>query len=153
MLAIDCHLALTGIGYEGLDICSFVDQLEHDGVSVVVDVRLTPVSRKPGFSKRRLSETLAAAGMEYRHAPALGNPKWNRAGFGGTDADRDAARQTFAALLASQDASTWLTDIAQLAAEQRVALLCFEADQRRCHRDVVCDGVLTRAAQLQERLG
>lgn len=152
MLAIDYHLALTGIGYEGLDIGALVDQLECDGVSMLVDVRLTPISRKPGFSKRRLSETLAAAGIEYQHAPALGNPKWNRAGFGGTDTERDAARQTFAGLLAGQDASVWLTDIARLAAERHVALLCFEADQRRCHRDVVCDGVVNRAAELH-RLG
>ncbi|WP_329258722.1 DUF488 domain-containing protein [Actinoallomurus sp. NBC_01490] len=152
MLTVDHHLALTGIGYEGLDIAAFVDQLERDEVSTVVDVRLTPISRKPGFSKRRLSDTLTAAGIEYLHAPALGNPKWNRAGFGGTDHERHAAREAFAAMLTSSDAEAWLTDIARLAAERHVALLCFEADQQRCHRDVVCEGVQARAAALHDRL-
>ncbi|MEU6365372.1 DUF488 family protein [Streptomyces sp. NPDC046931] len=39
--------------YEGRDIDSFVASLLDAQIDVVADVRLTPISRKPGFSKTR----------------------------------------------------------------------------------------------------
>ncbi len=50
-------------------------------VNVLVDVRLTPLSRKPGMSKRQLADALTAVGVEYLHLPALGNPRDNRDAF------------------------------------------------------------------------
>lgn len=128
---------LIGVGYQGHDLQSLLAGLAHEGVSVVVDVRLTPISRKRGFSKRLLAEALADAGIGYRHLPELGNPKDNRAGFGGDEEELRQARSRFAARLADEPAVEALTEVARLASTQRVALLCFEADQRRCHRDVI----------------
>lgn len=48
---------------------------------MLVDVRLTPLSRKPRLSKTKLAAALADVGIEYVHHRALGNPKDNRAGF------------------------------------------------------------------------
>nr|WP_305120740.1 helix-turn-helix domain-containing protein [Streptomyces sp. BpilaLS-43] len=45
---------LWSAGYEGRDIESFVASLVDSRISVVADVRLTPISRKKGFSKTRL---------------------------------------------------------------------------------------------------
>ena len=125
----------VGIGYEGRNLRDFIDAVAAAGVGVVADVRLTPVSRKPGFSKRALDAALTAAGIEYIHLPALGNPKPNRAGFGGTLEERRAARARYRTLLNSGEARKALDHIAGLARQQRIAVLCFEADQRRCHRD------------------
>ena len=44
------------------------------GVTRLVDVRLTPISRKPGLSKTALGRELAAVGMVYEHRRELGNP-------------------------------------------------------------------------------
>ncbi|PPJ18215.1 hypothetical protein C5E45_10195 [Nocardia nova] len=41
--------------------------LAEAGVATVVDVRLTPISRKPGLSKTKLSAALAEAGIRYVH--------------------------------------------------------------------------------------
>jgi uncharacterized protein (DUF488 family) len=132
------------VGYEGRDIDSFVTDLLADGVSRVVDVRMTPLSRKPGFSKTRLANTLADAGIRYEHRRELGNPKPNRAGFGGTPDELQAARDAFIALLANPHAHGAIDALAKAAERERVALLCFEADQQRCHRDVVMDEVARR---------
>lgn len=75
---------LLGVGHEGQTIDSFLSELLAMGVSRLVDVRLTPVSRKRGFSKSALAQALAGAGISYEHRRELGNPKVNRAGFGGT---------------------------------------------------------------------
>ncbi|HEX3811727.1 MAG TPA: DUF488 domain-containing protein [Mycobacteriales bacterium] len=54
---------LVSLGYEGRGIDVLVSQLVEESVTVLVDVRLTPLSRKPGFSKRRLAEALSATGI------------------------------------------------------------------------------------------
>ena len=86
---------VVGFGYEGADLEGFLGTLLARGVRTVVDVRLTPISRKPGFSKRRLAAALAELGIDYVHLPALGNPKWNRPGFSGSAAALAADRLRF----------------------------------------------------------
>lgn len=132
---------LTGIGYQGHDLDTFLEQVRHQGVSVIVDVRLNPVSRKRGFSKRALAAALAEVSVEYVHLPELGNPKDNRAGFAGDEAELAAARDRFAAGLTGESALAALEHLTRLATSQRVSLLCFEADERRCHRDVVAAAI------------
>jgi uncharacterized protein (DUF488 family) len=128
---------VVGVGYEGRQAEQFVRDLAAAGVGVVVDVRLTPSSRKPGFSKRSLAERLSAAGIGYEHLPALGNPKNNRPGFAGEAAELRAARARYAALLSTSDAEDALARVRTLASTGIVALLCFEADEHRCHRQVI----------------
>ncbi|WP_235192961.1 DUF488 domain-containing protein [Streptomyces viridochromogenes] len=59
----------------GRDIESFVASLLDSRIDVVADVRLTPISRKKGFSKTRLGQALAEAGMECTHLRGLGTPR------------------------------------------------------------------------------
>ncbi|MFD0687977.1 DUF488 domain-containing protein [Actinomadura fibrosa] len=140
-MSVTDQAGLTGIGYQGHDLASFLAQLSADGISLVVDVRLNPISRKRGFSKRALAEALNSVGIGYEHARPLGNPKENRAGFGGDLSELRDARRRFAEELDAPAAREWLSAIAGWATEQRVALLCFEAEQERCHRDVVAAAI------------
>ncbi|MFI2708871.1 DUF488 family protein [Micromonospora sp. NPDC018662] len=136
---------LIGVGYQGRDIASFANGLADAQVSRLVDVRLTPLSRKPGFSKTALTRALAAVGVAYEHRPELGNPKSNRAGFAGSPAELAEARHVFAALLSRPEAAGALDALAAAGAAERVAVLCFEADQHRCHRDVVLAEAVRRS--------
>lgn len=124
-----------GMGYEGLDQPALIAKLKAEGVDVVVDVRLTPLSRKPGLSKKALAQALADERIDYVHLPTLGNPKSNRPGYG--DSSNHSAREAFTALLEQPDAVEDLERLRHLAAEQVVALLCFERDERLCHREQV----------------
>ena len=58
---------LVSVGYEGREVDDLVSHLLRESVDVLVDVRLTPISRKPGLSKRRLTEALASVGVSYVH--------------------------------------------------------------------------------------
>jgi uncharacterized protein (DUF488 family) len=136
---------VIGVGYEGRTLPDFVDDLVAAGVATLVDVRLTPISRKKGFSKTALITALAAAGISYRHFPQLGNPKPNRAGFAGPTDELLRARSVFAEWINRPDAADALESLAELAQNERVAVLCFEADQARCHRDVVLAEVHDRS--------
>src|SRR2546429_2571658 len=66
-----------------------------------------PPPRSPLFPYttlfRSLIQALATAGIAYEHRRELGNPKHNRAGFAGSDADRSQARAVFAELLRRPD--------------------------------------------------
>lgn len=130
---------IVSIGYEGRTIEEFVRVLVDQGVETVVDVRLTPLSRKPGFSKTKLSDALAAAGIEYRHLRVLGNQKENRAPF--REGRIDAGREAFRAAIDNPVAEKAIEDLSSLIEDRVVAILCFEADQHLCHRHVVIDEV------------
>ncbi|MFE9836338.1 DUF488 family protein [Streptomyces sp. NPDC005551] len=135
---------LWSAGYEGRDIDSFVSSLLDNRIDIVADVRLTPISRKKGFSKTRLGQALAEAGIEYTHLRGLGNPKDNRAPF--WEGRLDVGRARFRGVLRSEEAQTDLERLAEHARQSRVAVLCFEKDESRCHRQVVLETVRKRAA-------
>jgi len=125
---------LVSVGYEGKTIGDLIERLVALEVLVLVDVRLMPLSRKPGLSKTKLGDALAAAGIRYVHHGALGNPKDNRAGF---RAGQPASIQRYSELLDSEAAGTALEHVAEMLEGGVVALLCFEQDHAECHRAMV----------------
>jgi uncharacterized protein (DUF488 family) len=130
---------LVSIGYEGKTVGDLVAQLLEQDVRVLVDVRLTPLSRKPGLSKMKLSEALAAVGIGYVHHRALGNPKDNRAGF---RAGKPASLTRYREVLDTAAATDALAHVSELLDGGAVALLCFEHDHAECHRNIVVHRLL-----------
>ncbi|MDT5279907.1 MAG: hypothetical protein QOJ20_1102 [Mycobacterium sp.] len=126
------------IGYERRTVDDVIAALVAAEVKTLVDVRLTPLSRKAGLSKRQLAARLLEAGIDYLHLPQLGNPQANREAFrrGGADA---IAR--YRAVLATPEGRTALDQLLRLAIQQRVALMCFERDAIECHRSTVADAL------------
>ena len=84
---------VVGVGYEGSTIDGFLTKVKEEQVSLLVDVRLDPVSRKPGFSKEKPAANLKSVGVSYVHAPALGNPEGNRPGFASSGNELHASRK------------------------------------------------------------
>jgi transcriptional regulator with XRE-family HTH domain len=131
---------IVSAGYEGRTIEEFVAALQDVGVRTVADVRLNAISRKAGFSKRGLREALVSAGIGYRHLRALGNARENREPFWAGRVEE--GRRVFREALHAPGAEVELYELAELAADHVVAVLCFEADAERCHRQVVIDRVV-----------
>ena len=76
-------MPLCTIGYEGIDINGFMSLLHRHAVQTVVDVREVPLSRKPGFSKKTLSDTLKICGLQYVHPIFLSYPVATSGEIGG----------------------------------------------------------------------
>ena len=131
-------LALVSLGYEGRTAHELVANLRREAVSVLVDVRLTPLSRKPGLSKHRLAQALADVGIRYVHLPALGNPPENRPAFRAGD---PAGRRHFIKILEGEHATEALQHVAELLDGGTVALLCFERRHDSCHRHLVAEAL------------
>ncbi|WP_275669542.1 DUF488 domain-containing protein [Actinomyces procaprae] len=112
------------------------------GSTRMVGVRLTPVSRVKGFSKSRLRDRLEAEGFVYEHRPEPGNPKDNRPGYAnpGTDEANRTHLRYFEQVLDSAKGTAAIDYLATLVdAGETVFILCFEHDQRCCHRAQVID--------------
>jgi uncharacterized protein (DUF488 family) len=127
------------VGYEGRSQDELLQLLESAGVTTVVDLRLTPISRKPGLSKKRLADWLGHAQIDYLHLPALGNPRDNREGF---RKGESRSRARFKSCMRAPQAIVAIQELCSRAATQRVALLCFERDAECCHRGMVSDELM-----------
>ena len=130
---------LATIGYEAATQDAVIDRLKVAGVELLVDVRAVAASRRAGFSKTVLAASLAEAGIGYVHLRQLGTPKPGReAARKGRIAEMTAI---FEDHLAEPAAQLELAAAKELAAERKVALLCFEADHRGCHRKILADRI------------
>jgi uncharacterized protein (DUF488 family) len=132
MAAAQNHLYT--LGYEGLDINTFVARLQAVGTKTVVDVRELPLSRKRGFSKSSFKQALAAVGIEYHHLPQLGCPKPIRNRYR-ADGDWNAYTRSFLSYVATQVAP--VRELVKLVSASPACLVCFEADHTLCHRSFV----------------
>ena len=127
------------LGYEGTDIQQFIRTLLRAGVKVVADVRAVPLSRKKGFSKRRLSECLASAGIDYLHFVELGNPREGREAAKAGDATK--FHRVYSKHLRTNFARAALNKLAELAASRATCLLCFEREPTECHRTLIASSL------------
>ena len=134
------------IGHSTRPLEVFTTLLRDAGVTRVADVRAFPMSRRhPQFNKDALSVTLPAAGLDYRHMPALGgrrhrqNSTPSRNGLWTVDAFRNYADYAETAAF-----GTAITNLEALAREQPTAFMCAEAVWWQCHRRLITDYMLAR---------
>ena len=91
-------------------------------------------SRRRGYSKTALELALKDPGIGYRHLRALGTPPAIRKASK-LDKDFAALKAGYTPHLATQGAA--LDELEALAARERGALLCYEADPQECHRSLI----------------
>lgn len=129
---------IMGWGYEGKEFSDLVKDCKAWGIGTVVDVRLTPWSHKPGFTKAHLSEWLEMEGIGYVHFKALGNPKTNRAGFTSSSSEEQMdARRIYKRAMDNAESRAALRYLVDLSSREPVLLLCFEKNEGQCHRSVI----------------
>lgn len=137
-------IPLGSVGYERhKNVGQFAELLANSGVERLVDVRELPISRRRGFAKSALSGALALEGVEYVHMRSLGNPKAFRDLYkSGKPAQGEAA---FRKLLLTERTDA-LRELAELVQEKRSALMCWEDDERICHRHVILQALQSELA-------
>jgi len=136
------------VGHSTRELDDFMDLLEREGVTHLVDVRAFPASRRyPHFNKDALAAALDAIGIRYTHMPELGgrrtprrdshNTAWKNSGFRG-----------YADYMETREFREALDDLISLASADSVAIMCAEAVPWRCHRTLVSDALLARAVEV-----
>lgn len=135
--------SIATIGYERAAMADFIRTLAEAGIATLIDIRANAWSRRGDFTARPLADALSAAGISYRHLPALGSP----------DAARHAARagdatgfeRHYRAQLATPAAKTALAEVLATAAQAPVCLMCYERDPRDCHRRLTAEALASMA--------
>jgi uncharacterized protein (DUF488 family) len=112
-------------------------------VRLLIDIRFTPISRKKGFSKTALAESLETAGIAYAHVRQLGSPRALRQRLI-SDRDYAAFFESYREYLSEQDES--LAEALELMKQSQVCLMCVEAEPHECHRDVVAHALADKVS-------
>lgn len=135
-------IVFHSLGYEQSEPEEYLRRLKKHGVSVVVDVRDMPLSRKRGFSKNQLREALAESGIEYIHIQTLGAPKELRDDLRSGGSWWNYVKEYTSKVLSRRGEDIDL--LINLATRERISLLCFEREPRECHRSLVADEMMKR---------
>jgi len=138
------ELSIWTIGHSTRPIDEFLAALQSFRISVLVDVRTYPGSRRyPQFNKPNLAASLAGVEIAYRHSPELGgrrrakpdsiNMAWRNEMFRG-----------YADYMETEEFREGIERLLGLARESRTAIMCAEAVWWKCHRSLIADYLKVR---------
>lgn len=144
------NLTLYTIGHSNHSWEEFLEMLQENLITHVVDVRSIPKSRfVPWSNENTLSTHLAKEKIKYLRLKELGgrrhtrvdsiNQAWENASFRG-----------YADYMQTPEFFTGLKKLNQLLKEKpRVAVMCAEAVPWRCHRSLIADAEVIRGIEVQ----
>ena len=136
--------ALWTIGHSTRPIEEFIDLLNAHAIQLLVDVRTVPRSRhNPQFNTDTLAESLAKAGLSYRHSAALGGlrkAKKDSINLGW----RNAAFRGYADHMQTEGFGSALEYLTADGRRLRTVIMCAEAVPWRCHRSLIADALTSR---------
>jgi uncharacterized protein (DUF488 family) len=141
------------VGHSNVPFEALLDALRSAEIRILFDVRMYPQSRRnPQFNRDRLSQSLAEAGIEYRHMPSLGGRrKPDEASI--NRGLRDEGFRGFADYMQTPDFDAALQKITEAADSTRVAIMCAESVPWRCHRSLISDALTARGVHVLHIIG
>lgn len=140
----EARTTLWTVGHSTQTLEQLIDSLRAYEISLLVDVRTVPRSRRnPQFNRESLPGDLEPVGIAYRHEKGLGglrkprkdstNLGWQNAGFRG-----------YADYMETDDFELHIDALIEQAAGSRIAVMCAEAVPWRCHRSLIADALTAR---------
>jgi len=146
---------LFTIGYEGISIDTYINKLLANQVKILVDVRKNAYSNKFGFSKKEFVYCLEKSDIKYIHIPELGIESEKRQELktakssssneydlfgGGVKNIENKLFDDYKINLPSKQ--KYIDKLLQILQDDRlIAITCFEADYKCCHRHVLAESL------------
>lgn len=125
---------LYSIGYEGKSQLDFIKLLKKNNIEQLIDIREIPQSRKPGFSKRSLENSLKKHNIIYTNFKELGTDKRSRDEYKRTG-DIKKLLVKFDKKISENVAL--LEVIKAMIFYKTTAIMCYEDDYKECHRQKI----------------
>jgi uncharacterized protein (DUF488 family) len=136
------------IGHSTRTIEEFLAALEAQQISLVVDVRKLPGSKRyPHFNQEELQKSLAEAGIGYAWYPELGGRRKANADSRNT-AWRNPSFRAYADYMETAEFAAAIDRLLSDGAKERIAYLCSEAVWWRCHRALISDYLKVRGHEV-----
>jgi uncharacterized protein (DUF488 family) len=134
---------LFTIGYEGKTVEHFTNMLIKEDIKVLCDIRKNALSMKYGFSKNQIKFIVENSGIKYIHIPGLGIESNKRKKLN--------SKKEYENLFRDYEKKTLpcrANEIEQLCeifnTNKRIALMCFEADHKNCHRSRTLNALVNK---------
>ena len=146
---------IYSIGHSDRDIDEFIDLLDDNAVTLLVDIRSAASSKlNPQFHEDSLRQSLGEAGIRYTRIPQLGGhrPKAQDTSLR-EQAWRNNSFRNYAAFMHTNEFQAGLSSLLLLAKEQRCCIMCAEAVPWRCHRSLVSDALMARHITVLDIMG
>jgi uncharacterized protein (DUF488 family) len=141
------------IGHSTRSLEAFLALLTEHDINVLADVRRIPASRRhPHFGQQALAEALVARGLRYEHFLELGGRRRPRPDSPNTGWRHEAFRG-YADYMATKAFRGGVERLVQIAATERVAVMCAEALWWQCHRRLIADCLTVAGHHVTHILG
>jgi uncharacterized protein (DUF488 family) len=138
------------IGHGARPIDELLATLNEACVKTLIDVRRFPGSRRnPQFNEGPLADSLARAGIAYRHSEELGGRRSNEPGEERFSCLRVAAFRSYAARMGTE---SWQRALEDALVEPVPCFMCAETLWWRCHRRLIADLLAARGHEVIDLL-
>lgn len=118
-------MTIFTIGHSNLPLDAFVDILKRHNIPSLVDVRSQPFSSySPQFNQGNLASHLKLNHIKYRF---LGDKLWGHPKHKRPSSNRSKLKP-------NQLYQQGITELIQIAEQERTVIMCSEGDFRECHR-------------------
>jgi uncharacterized protein (DUF488 family) len=131
------------VGHSNHEEAEFIELLTGAGVLLIADVRENPRSRYEHFNRSALAGSLKEAGIGYVHLGEQLGGRRSPEADSPNKAWEDEAFRGYADHMRGELFEDGLRRLENLATEQRVAVMCAEADWTQCHRRLISDALAT----------
>ncbi|MDQ3061827.1 MAG: DUF488 domain-containing protein [Acidobacteriota bacterium] len=136
------------LGYQGLDLKTYIETLSANNVGIVLDVREVAWSYNRIYTKSNLQKSLLSSGIKYTHIRSAGNPSSNRK----TATSVEDCLTKYRVYLKENSSclETLLEYIKSFRDEGvHVCLTCFEHLPHECHRSILTEELTEIEPNLQ----
>jgi uncharacterized protein (DUF488 family) len=143
-------LQIFTIGHSNLPFEQFAAMLRESEISLVVDIRHYPSSRKfPHFNRSVLCERLRAENIDYLWLEALGGRRHTPASEKSPNAGlRSPGFRSYADYVATEQFRSGVRELLSAAANSRTAFMCAEKLFWKCHRRLLSDYLTAQGVQV-----
>ena len=144
---MDAPREIVTVGHSAHPIERFLALLRSAGIAAIADVRRYPGSRRnPQFGADALAASLRDAGIAYEPLGAeLGGRRRSTADRTNRNAAwRSESFRAYADHMGDEEFAAGVARLERVAIEARTAVMCAEADWRRCHRQLIADALAAR---------
>ena len=143
------------IGHSSRSMEEFLGLLYENGITLVIDVRRYPSSRRfPHFNRENLGKVLGECGIGYLwRGEVLGGHLHQPRPDSPNQGLRSPGFRAYADHMLTDEFQEALDEIVNLARKNKLALMCAEALYFRCHRFLISDALVSKGVRVLHILG